>query len=473
MGSIFQIFGQLLHPIGELFHYVFYEPIFNILILIYDGVHAIAPFLPVFAIAILVLTVLVRLCLFPLTRKQLQSSRAMQALAPQIAELKKKHPNDPQGLMAAQQALYREHGVSMYGGCLPLLIQMPFLYALYFSLYTALISSKGETVAKHLARINGDIYPFLPHLAALPNSHFLWTNLGAPDPWKILPILAALFTFIQLRMAQPVKAPVPVGQKADPNTQAMGSMMYIMPVITFIMGLSFPSGLAFYWSISTAFSGVQQFLLSGWGSLFVGIPGMEHLVPAPQTVPGRPAAAVSIVDASPPAQRPSSLSGLRAALRQLTAPPPANAAENQAGAAAARNGNGTGKSSADANGADGRTGQVASKTSTSGESNGDANGGAPHVKRARPERVGPTLVKSGAQAPAAMTSVEADGAAPARANGATPAKPPAPAAAARANGSATTPSTRRPASPSSTGSRATRSSTSARRRSGGKSKGGR
>jgi YidC/Oxa1 family membrane protein insertase len=456
VGSIIQFFQQLLFPIGQLFHYVFYEPIFNILILIYEGVHVIAPFLPVFAISILLLTVLVRLCLFPLTRKQLQSSRAMQALAPQIAELKKKHPNDPQGLMAAQQALYREHGVSMYGGCLPLLIQMPFLYALYFSLYTALISSKGEIAAAHVARINRDIYPFLPHLLTLPNSHFLWTNLGTPDPWKILPILAALFTFIQLRMAQPVKAPVPVGQKADPNTQAMGSMMYIMPVITFIMGLSFPSGLAFYWSISTAFSGVQQFLLSGWGSLFVGIPGMEHLVPAPQTVPGRPAAAASIVDASPPAQRPSSLSGLRAALRQLTAPPPANAAENQAGAAATKNGNGTGK------------------TSTSGESNGDANGGGvPHVKRARPERVGPTLVKSGAQAPAAMTSVEADGAAPARANGATPAKPPASAPAARTNGSATTPSTRRPASSSSTGSRATRSSTSARRRSGGKSKGGR
>ncbi|HEV2235760.1 MAG TPA: YidC/Oxa1 family membrane protein insertase, partial [Ktedonobacterales bacterium] len=163
MGSIGDFFGALFSPIGTLFHIFFYLPIFNVLILLYRAVSAVVPSWPTFAIAIILLTVMIRLALFPLTRKQLQSTRAMQALAPQVAELKKQFPNDPQGQMRAQQDLYKEHGVSMYGGCLPMLMQMPFLYGIYFSLYTALIPQKVgkvvETAAVHLGRINHDIYP--------------------------------------------------------------------------------------------------------------------------------------------------------------------------------------------------------------------------------------------------------------------------------------------------------------------------
>ena len=84
------------------------------------------------------LTLLVRCCMIPLTRKQLKSSRAMQELAPQINALKVQYRGDPQGLMKAQQDLYKEHGYSPVSGCLPLLIQMPFLYALFFSFRTLL-----------------------------------------------------------------------------------------------------------------------------------------------------------------------------------------------------------------------------------------------------------------------------------------------------------------------------------------------
>jgi YidC/Oxa1 family membrane protein insertase len=434
VGSIGDFFGALLSPIGQLFHIFFYLPIFNILILLYRAVNFVVPAWPTFAISIILLTVMIRLALFPLTRKQLQSTRAMQALAPQVAEIKRQYPNDPQGQMRAQQELYREHGVSMYGGCLPMLFQLPFLYGIYFSLYTALIAQKihnvSETTTAHLARINRDIYPFLPHLSALPNQHFLWANLGVPDALKLLPLLAGLLTFVQLRMAQPVKPPTPVGQKADPNTQAMGSMQYIMPFITFIMALNFPSGLAFYWTITTAFMAVQQYFLSGWGSLFVGIPGMEHLVPAPQslpTVPARAMPAASIVDVTPATSPPRGFAGLREALRQaqrqLAAPQPGAAPEQSNGAAQSATMNGNAEAE-----------RVHS---------GSANGSAPYARKARPDQLGPRLVRP-------------DGQSSAVAGGAGDSTPPA----------------RRPEGQGGSSSRNGRSA-SGRKRSGGKSRGGR
>src|SRR5260221_3968664 len=188
--------------------------------------------------------------------------------------------------MRAQQALSRERGVSPAKGCLPLLIQMPFLYALYFSFNTVL---RQPDQAKMLKAINSDLYPFMPHLTlhTLPSTFFLWANLAAPDPLHIFPILAAILTFLQLRMAMPVKKPQVRGAQADSTAQATATatntMQYMMPAITLFIGLSFPAGLAMYWCVSTLFSAVQQYFLNGnFGSLFVGVPGMQHLVPPPK-----------------------------------------------------------------------------------------------------------------------------------------------------------------------------------------------
>jgi YidC/Oxa1 family membrane protein insertase len=245
--------------------------------LIYNLIHATGIY-GGFGLSIIALTLLVRCAMIPLTRKQLKSSRAMQELAPQINALKVQYRGDPQGLMQAQRDLYKEHGYSPVSGCLPLLIQMPFLYALLFSFRTLLTGN--------LRLINSQIYPFLPHLSAPPVSSFLWTNLSHSDPWHILPFLAAFFTLIQLRMAMPVRKKPTPGTPSDPTTQATQTTMYIMPVITFIFALSFPSGLALYWTVGAIFASVQQYFLAGWGSLFLGIPGFEHLVPPPKEVPG-------------------------------------------------------------------------------------------------------------------------------------------------------------------------------------------
>ncbi len=287
MSSIFSgfgsFFGTLFSPITFVFHYVFYEPVYNILILIY---HAVGNF----ALAIVLLTLLIRGALFPLTRRQMASMRKTQELQPKLREIQAKHRGDPQATMDAQRALYKEHGVSMYGGCLPLLIQMPFLYSLFYAFETVLSNKQNA-----LQAMNNDIYPFLPHLTALPNPHFLWVNLAKPDPLFILPILAGVLTFIQMRMAMPVRRP---GGPPDPTQQTTKSMQYVMPVFTFFLGTRFAAGLALYWTVSTGFSAAQQYLLSGWGSLFVGVPGMERFVPEPKDAPPPPTFGRSTAGAS-------------------------------------------------------------------------------------------------------------------------------------------------------------------------------
>lgn len=266
MGSIFGLFG-------DIFHAVFYEPVYNVLILLYHVTNN-------FPISIVLLTVLIRSCLIPLTRKQLQSSRKMQELQPQLNALKAQYRGDPQGLMAAQRELFKENNYSQMQGCLPLVVQLPVLYALFGS-FTTLIGA-GLTSAVHIAHINNDIYPFLPKVTHLLSTKFLWTDLAAPDQLHILPFIAAIFTLVQLRMAMPVRPKPQPGQPPDPTAQASKFTMYLMPCITFLFGLNFPAGMALYWSVGTLFMVVQQYFLAGFGSLFVGIPGMERFVPPPK-----------------------------------------------------------------------------------------------------------------------------------------------------------------------------------------------
>ena len=380
----------LLGPIGTLFHTVFYEPMYNLLIIIYLALHT---FIPVgaFAVAIVVLTLLLRSALIPLTRKQLKSSRAMQELAPRLKELQARHRNDPQALMAAQQALYKEHGVSPVSGCLPLVVQMPFIYALYYAFFAVLqtktVNGVPETAAAHLARINADIYPFIPHLTQMPDMHFFWTSLAVADPLHILPILAGIFTFLQMRMALPVRAK---NAPRDTTSQATGMMQYFMPFFTIFIAWGFPSGLSLYWVTSTIFSGVQQYFISGWGSLFVGVPGMEHMVPEPKdiTAPsgGRVVSSTAVpargLTESPP--QPAQPGGFRGMLRQMRE----QLAAATESAQAQREGAGKEESHPEETRAIAGPGETPTETPAQ-----------QRERRQRPPRTGPVLVKPSAPPP--------------------------------------------------------------------------
>jgi OXA1/YqjG-like inner membrane protein len=195
-----------------------------------------------------------------------------------------------------------------------------------------------------------------------------------------------VLTFLQLRMAQPVRKPTPPGQRSDPNTQTMASMQFIMPFVTFFMALNFPSGLAFYWSISTGFSAVQQYFLTGFGSLFVGIPGLEHLVPEPQALPTPTPSKSTSGGASPGGEeRSAGLGGLRSMLRQFADSAAAQARQAQADREARTAQNGSGQSRA--------TPKDGTADSQPPPPSAPPSNGAPSVRRPRPNRAGPTLVR--------------------------------------------------------------------------------
>ncbi len=217
--------------IGQLFNYIITEPIFNVLMLLYHLFGSMA-------LSIIVLTLIVRLALFPLTLKQLKSTKATQAIQPLIADVRKKY-KDQKEQYAAMQAIYKEYGVNPVAGCLPLLVQLPVLYGLFFALREALNTSNLNPL-NYLHSLNSSIYPFLPKFIIPPDPYMIWfggpINLGHPDPTHILPILAGLATFLQLRMSQPRTR---TGAK-DAMSQQMAIMQYIMPFVTLIFAWTFP-----------------------------------------------------------------------------------------------------------------------------------------------------------------------------------------------------------------------------------------
>ncbi len=240
-----------------------------------------------FALAIVVLTLIIKLILFPLTLQQLKSMKAMQVLQPQMQEIRKKYANDQQAQMQAMQAMYKEYGINPAGGCLPLLIQLPVLYGLYAA-FRLIVSANTKNPGEALLTINRYIYPFVPKFSAFPDVTFRWFEwlnflnpilhltwtwtfpLNIADPTPVLPILAGLATFVQLRMSQAATKRNNAGAKSgapDPSQQTMAMMQYVMPFVTAFIGFTVPAGLALYWTVSSLFQVVQQYFVTGWGGL--------------------------------------------------------------------------------------------------------------------------------------------------------------------------------------------------------------
>jgi YidC/Oxa1 family membrane protein insertase len=391
--DIGKFFATLFGPIGNLFQVLFFQPVFNVLMLIYH-------FIPNFGVSIILLTLLIRCALIPLTRAQLRSSKAMQELQPHLKELQAKYRSDPQRLMAEQQALYKANGVNPVQGCLPLLIQLPFLYALFFSFQKVLNSN--------LRTINASIYFFLPKLTAYPDLHFLGINLAHPAPF--LAIIAGALTFLQLRMAMPYKPKAQRGGQQDAMTQSTSMMQYIMPLFTVFFGWNFPAGMALYWCVTTTFSAVQQYFIGGWGSLFLGTPWEAKYSKPPKSItttvaPAIAGAGARGVVASPPPAAPAEggFRGLLKQMRETLSAAQQTAAEQAAGRAAGTNGAGTNGAHEASNAAPGANGASKSASSRPG-------GPSSYTKnqKPRPPKSGVKLVKPSATDPRPEDEIRRD-----------------------------------------------------------------
>jgi YidC/Oxa1 family membrane protein insertase len=174
-----------------------------------------------YGIAIILLTVLVNIITFPLTRKQLQATKKMQAIQPELKRLQEKYKDDKEKYNQATMEFMKDNKINPLGGCLPLLIQFPILIAVF-------------TLLKNPDMIRGTVTDF--------NPFFLFFNLDLtkPDPLYILPILAAIATFFQQRIVM-----------TDPNQKMF---LYVFPVMIMFISISFPAGLVLYWLTNSLFS---------------------------------------------------------------------------------------------------------------------------------------------------------------------------------------------------------------------------
>ncbi len=209
------------------------------------------------ALAIITLTLLIRAILVPITLPALRSAKKMQELKPQLDKIKKKH-KDKAKQQQAQLDLYKEHGVSPVSGCLPQIVQIIILIALYRVFLNFIDKGTADGVAI--------------------NMKFLWLDLSKSDPYYILPVLAGisqlLYSFMmQSGLKQDVENPKDKQKKQEEEDSLemaqsiQQQMVYLMPIMTVVIASRFPSGLALYWVVTTLFSFGQQLIVSGPGGL--------------------------------------------------------------------------------------------------------------------------------------------------------------------------------------------------------------
>ncbi len=226
---------------GNIFTTFFFQPILNLLIFLYNVI----PFND-FGVAIILMTIIIKLIFWPLGRKAIKSQKALQDLQPKIDEIKKKYADDKTGSSQAIMALYKENKVNPFSSCLPLLIQLPFLWAVY-RIFRAGIQNNLELV-----------YSFIDRPEVINTISFGFVDLAEKNIY--LAVLAGAAQFWQAKMMSTKRPPIKTEGAKDENMMAIMNkqMLYIMPVMTVFIGLSLPGGLTLYWFIITLLTALQQ-----------------------------------------------------------------------------------------------------------------------------------------------------------------------------------------------------------------------
>lgn len=229
-----------------IFNEVLYRPIFNILIVLYNVIPG-----GDFGLAIVVLTILFRLAFMPLSVKSLKSQRALSKLQPKIKELQEKYKNDKAAQAQAVMALYKEYNVNPVSGCLPLLIQIPVLIALY------------RAFARGFQPQSLDLlYRFVTNPGVIKNISFGFLDLSRQSPW--LAILSGVFQFVHSKISlsnMPGASSKNQSSALDPSMMNR-QMLYFFPIMIIIIGWKLPAGLVLYWAVATLFSVFEQFYVN-------------------------------------------------------------------------------------------------------------------------------------------------------------------------------------------------------------------
>lgn len=223
-----------------LYNELLFRPIFNLLVFIYNTIPG-----GDFGLAIILLTIIIRFVFTPLSIKSLVSQRELNKLQPKIKELQEKYKNDKQLLGQATMALYKEHKINPLSGCLPLLIQLPVLLALYKALS---VGFKPESLSA--------LYPFVRNPGPIREISLGFINLAKGAP--LLAIAAGLLQWIQSKQATSFQAPTSKNEPESPAFKMSRQMLYFFPIMVIIIAWNLPAGLVLYWVVATIFSIFEQ-----------------------------------------------------------------------------------------------------------------------------------------------------------------------------------------------------------------------
>lgn len=227
------------------FHIALYQPLFNLLVLFYQ-------FLPGkdFGVAIIALTLFIKLALYPLASEAIKIQKAVQDLQPKIKGLQEKYKEDKQKQATEVMNLYKEAKVNPFSGLILSLVQVPILIALWRIFW-------GFSPEKL-----GDIYSFLPHPGLIDTTFFGFINLSQPSLW--FAIIAGITQFLQAKTMSPAMK-TPKNKKDDIGSQVssmmQNQMIYFFPFFTVLILLKLPSALSLYWIVTALFSSFQQYKL--------------------------------------------------------------------------------------------------------------------------------------------------------------------------------------------------------------------
>lgn len=222
--------------ITTIFNEFLYLPLFNILIFFYNIV-------PDFGVAIILVTLLIRVVLFPVSQKGIKSRKALEKIQPKLKEIQKKY-KDKEEQARQTMKFYKEHKVNPASGCLPLLIQLP----IFIALYRVLINISG--MITNGSQVHG-VYHFIVNPETINPMFLGLVNLATPN--LFLAILAGIFQFIQgkIMMKTPSVKSQPPDQKINIQKTMSNQMTYFMPLIIVFISLRLPAGLPLYWAITT------------------------------------------------------------------------------------------------------------------------------------------------------------------------------------------------------------------------------
>ncbi len=232
--------------------------------------------------AIIFLTVLIRLLVYPVYASQLRGQKTMNILKPHLSELKKKHGKDRRKLQEEQLKLYKLHGYNPASGILTLLIQLPILLGLY-NVFFSILNGAADKAADHL---NAAAYSDVLKITTLNENFFgllLSTSpsaAGLSSPLILIPIVTGLLQLVLAKMTQPAVVAKTKNEASfeDALASSQSTMLFLFPIMTGYFAYSFPLGLSLYWNVANIFAIIQQYLIAGPGGLTTWLP--KKLIPA-------------------------------------------------------------------------------------------------------------------------------------------------------------------------------------------------